>query len=105
KSFLQWTTQHWLPAPRYVLLVGDASYDPRNYLGKGNADFIPTNYVVTTYTESPSDDSLADFDGDSVPEMAVGRLPVRTAAEAATVVGKIVGYEQGATKNPRDVLL
>jgi len=30
----------------------------------------------------------------ALPDMAVGRLPVRTAQEAATVVSKIVEYEQ-----------
>ena len=32
------------------------------------------------------------FDGDGVPEMAVGRLPVRTLAEANLVVSKIVNF-------------
>jgi hypothetical protein len=40
-----------------------------------------------------------------VPEMAVGRLPLRTAAEAHDVVGKIVGYDQAAAPAARDALL
>jgi hypothetical protein len=86
-----------------VLLVGDASNDPRNLLGKGSVDFIPTTFVDTQYLESPSDDSLADFNADGIPEMAVGRLPVRTLQDATTVVGKLVRYDQ-ATR-PRSVLL
>jgi len=34
-----------------------------------------------------------DFDDDGLPEMALGRLPVESAEEAATVVSKIIAYE------------
>jgi hypothetical protein len=60
-------------------------------------------FVDTQYLESPSDDALADFNGDGIPEMAVGRLPVSTAQEAATVVDKLVRYDQSI--RPRSVLL
>ena len=103
QSFLAWTRAHWQKAPRYVLLVGDASNDPRNFSGQGSFDFVPTRFVDTQYLEAPSDDSLADFNGDGIPEMAVGRLPVRTAQEAGAVVAKLVRYDQ-ATR-PRSVLL
>ena len=104
-DFLAWTRTHWQHAPRYVLLVGDASFDPRNFFHFGSFDFVPTKLVDTQYMEAPSDDSLADFNGDGVPEMAVGRLPVRTADQATAVVNKIVGYEARPVKSPRDLLL
>ena len=53
-----------------------------------------TKLLDTFYLETASDDSFVDFNGDGLPEIAVGRLPVRTAQEADTVVSKIVGYEQ-----------
>jgi hypothetical protein len=105
RTFLRWAKEQWKPAPRYVLVVGDASYDPRNYQRFGSFDFVPTRLVDATYTEAPSDDALADFDDDGAPEMAVGRLPVRTPLEAATVVGKIIGYERRPVRTPRDILL
>ena len=43
--------------------------------------------------ETASDDWFVDANVDGVPEFAIGRLPVRTAAQAATVVGKITGYD------------
>ena len=34
RSFLAYAYQSWArPSPRYVLLLGDASYDPRNFVG------------------------------------------------------------------------
>jgi subtilisin family serine protease len=96
RDFLARTRTQWQMAPRFVLLVGDAGVDPRNYLGLGEADFVPTKLVETTMLETASDDWFADLNGDDLPEIAVGRLPVRTAAEAAAAVAKIVAYEQAA---------
>ncbi|HKQ08696.1 MAG TPA: C25 family cysteine peptidase [Blastocatellia bacterium] len=46
--------------------------------------------------EAASDDWLADFDGDGVAELAVGRLPVRSPEEAAMIVAKLIGYDKAA---------
>jgi hypothetical protein len=45
-----------------------------------------------------------DFDADGLPDMAIGRIPVRTAEEAAGVVSKLIGYEQ-SRERMQDVLL
>jgi hypothetical protein len=105
KDFLSLAKTKWSKPPRFVLLVGDASYDPRNYLGYGDLDFIPTKLVGTAYLETASDDWFVDFNGDGLPEMAVGRLPVHTAEEAALVISKMVSYGRGAGGQVRDVLL
>ena len=70
--------------------MGDASLDPRNYLGFGRFDFVPTKLIDTMYLETASDDWFVDFNNDGLPEMAVGRLPVRTLEEANIVISKIV---------------
>ncbi len=80
----------------YLLLAGDGSYDPRNYLGFGNLDLVPAKSIDTAVAETASDDWFADFDGDGVSEMAVGRLPARTATEASAMVTKILGYARGS---------
>jgi hypothetical protein len=99
KDFLASAKANWRRPPRFVLLVGDASYDPRNYLGLGNFDLVPTKLVDTAYFETASDDWFVDFDNDGLPEMAIGRVPVQKAEEAGIIVSKIVGYEKiGATR-------
>ena len=35
RGFLQYAVQSWSVAPRYLLLLGSATYDPRDYLGLG----------------------------------------------------------------------
>jgi hypothetical protein len=51
------------------------------------------------YMETASDDWFVDLNGDGLPEIAIGRLPVQTVEEAAIVVAKIVGYEKSGKKN------
>lgn len=93
RDFLQLATQDWLKAPRWVLLVGDASFDPKNYLGLGDYDLVPTKFVATTYLKTSSDDWFADFDSDGLPSLALGRLPARTPDEASLMVSKILARE------------
>ncbi len=98
RDFLAYAHAHWQrPAPGYVLLVGDASHDYRDYLGTGVPNYVPTYEVrVQSSILTASDAFFACVDGaDHVPEMAVGRLPVSSADEAAAVVRKILAYEDG----------
>ena len=48
RSFLARVKSAWQPVPRFVLLAGDASYDPRNYLGSGSPDLVPTWLAETS---------------------------------------------------------
>jgi hypothetical protein len=92
KDFLGYARRNWKTAPDYVLLAGDASFDAKNYLGSN--DLVPTRLIDTQFMETASDDWLADFDGDGLAEIGVGRLPIRSALEAATVVAKVVAYDR-----------
>jgi Peptidase family C25 len=94
KDFLAWSNTHWTRAPKYALLFGDSSWDPRNFMGQGYNDYVPTKQLDTAELETASDDWLADFNGDGIPEIALGRLPARTAADASTMVSKILNYDQ-----------
>jgi hypothetical protein len=106
KTFLNTAQAQWQLKPHFVLLMGDATYDPRNYLGVGNFDFVPTYLVGTQLLETASDDWFADFSGQGIPQMAIGRLPVRTPQDAAALVGKIVNYDRsGAAGWKQQVLL
>ncbi|MCK7531525.1 MAG: C25 family cysteine peptidase [Marinilabiliales bacterium] len=72
------------PPPVYLLIIGDVNRVP--YYGTGN---ITDLY----YGEF-------DGDGDFIPEMFIGRLPVADTAEVRSVVNKIIQYEKfGFEKN------
>lgn len=90
---------------KYVLLMGSGSYDPKNRISN-NYRFIPT------YQSAQSLDPLSSFtsddffglldDSDDVNagnvlqtvDVAVGRIPARSAAEANRMVTKIIAYHQ-----------
>ena len=94
KDFLARAKAAWPRAPRFVLLVGDSSLDPKNYTGHGELDFVPTKLIDTAYLETASDDWFVDFDRDGLPDLAVGRLPARMSAEATAMISKIVAYPE-----------
>jgi uncharacterized repeat protein (TIGR01451 family) len=100
RQFLQTATKNWKKPPTYLLLNGRASLDPRNYLGLGNLDLVPTSIVPTASLMTASDDWFSDFNGSGMPTIATGRLPVGTVEEATTVIGKIVAYEGQSTNGP-----
>ncbi len=96
RDFLLFTQRHWSRHPQSILLVGDASLDPRNYLGFGDFDFVPTRLIDTAAFKTASDDWFTDFAQTGFATIPTGRLPVRTPQDAALVVSKIVNYERGA---------
>ena len=93
KDFLLYARNNWRTPPRFVLLVGDGSYDPRNYLGFGEIDLVATKLIDTQFMETASDEWFVDSNDDGTGELAIGRLPVRTPAEASKVISKIVAYD------------
>lgn len=95
KDFLSFAFHHWRrPAPRYVLLLGDATYDFKDYLGTGVRNQVPPYLVKTSYLWTASDAAYASVNGDDLlPDVAIGRLPAANEAEARVMVAKIVAYE------------
>ncbi|HKM82250.1 MAG TPA: C25 family cysteine peptidase [Candidatus Acidoferrum sp.] len=97
RSFLQEAASLWQRKPQSILLVGDASFDPRDYLGLGDFDFVPTRIIETAAFKTASDDWFTDFAQNGFATLPAGRLPVRTPADADLVVSKIIGYESGSS--------
>src|SRR5205085_499207 len=81
RAFMQ-RSASWTTAPHYAILLGDSSFDPRNYLGLGSVDYVPTKLIPTLYLKTASDDWFSD-------SLALGRIPVRTIDEAKAVVNKL----------------
>jgi hypothetical protein len=98
KDYMRHARATWIRMPRFMLLVGDATTDPRDYAGFGNADFVPTKLVPLdgVALETASDDWFVDVDDDGLPDVAIGRLPVRTLEQARDIVEKTIEYEAGA---------
>lgn len=89
----------WTLPPAYVLLLGDATWDPRNFLGGGAGDLVPTQLVDLVFDESGSDEALADFDGNGLADVAIGRIPVRNDADASRLLQKTKNQELPALQS------
>lgn len=90
--------------PAYGLLIGDATYDYRNRLGGSRAPGVPA--YETGYGLDPDgtqdrsalavDAAYADFEGEGAsPDMALGRVTVRSGAELRQFLDKVRLYEDG----------
>ncbi len=84
------------PIPAYVLLFGDGNFDYKNNSGAGGSNWVPPFENGDLCTE----DWFVRLDGDYAADLMIGRLPVRSAAEADIMVGKILDYVQDPLLGP-----
>ncbi len=96
-------TERWSTPPRFVLIAGAATYDPRGLARPARSSTRSRLLVIQTrYIETASDDALVTFDCDAGPALAIGRLPMSSAADMDAAVAKIVGRRLAM---PEDTLL
>jgi hypothetical protein len=102
RAFLRYAATSWATPPVAVTLVGDGTSDPLNYTGRNNTNFIPPYLAMVDpwLGETACEPCYARLDGpdptlDPLPDLLIGRLPVKSAAELSAVVAKIVAYETG----------
>jgi hypothetical protein len=102
KDFILHATQHWTPVSvRYILLVGDGSWDPKGLL-KSPPSIFPVPIVYTSHWGATSSDNwYVDFDGnDNLPDIAIGRWPVTDAADLEEVIEKNMQYDTVTESDP-----
>ena len=77
-----------------VLLVGSDTYDYLDYFKQGTVSHLPSFYAQTDglVRWAPSDGLVADVDGDGLQDVALGRFPVRTAADLKNMVDRTLQY-------------
>ncbi|MGH1542561.1 MAG: SdrD B-like domain-containing protein, partial [Arenicella sp.] len=73
-----------------VLLVGGDMYDYRQFQNQQARSFIPSIYASTdgVVNFAPVDAKYVDIDDDNVPDLSIGRLPVRNVAELSILLTK-----------------
>lgn len=94
--------------PRYLLLMGDASYDYKDRINN-NTNFVPTFEAkesfefLDTYSNDDffgfldDNEEIERYDIVNALDIGVGRIPAKTATEAENVVTKIIHYKSPAT--------
>lgn len=98
KDFLEYAYANWIPKPVYVVLIGDASVDPKNNSGSSNPDFVPVYYQDTLVLgDTPIDNWYAKINGnDDYPDIILGRIPARFDNDLSVVINKVQAYEQSS---------
>jgi hypothetical protein len=107
REFLEYAYHFWRePRVRYVLLLGDGTYDFKDYLGTGVKNQVPPLMVKTQYLWTVSDPTLGMVNGgDRLPDLAVGRLPAATSEELRAMVSKILDFETRTLSRSGPVVL
>jgi hypothetical protein len=110
KRYLRYALNNW--GARFVLLAGDGSEDPQNFLRDSGPDVIPIHRLPGPVGVPPDGREIVPSDGWYVwclngcppdpgggqpqpilPELFLGRLPATTAQELTDMVAKLVAYE------------
>jgi hypothetical protein len=110
RNFLRYAYATWPVRPKGVVLIGDASYDVRDYSGNGFTTILPPfladvdryNGEAGKLGEAACEACFALLDGDDpltddVPELIYGRIPVQTSAQLTAYVAKVIAYETATT--------
>lgn len=100
KAFVAFANSSWeAPAPKYVILVGDGTFDPKNQLGHGSFPSVPIHLSRGHYLDYANDNWFVTLgDTPDVPTLAVGRIPGRSVAAIGTYVAKVLAYESDAAR-------
>jgi len=95
RAFLSYAWHSWQrPSPRYVLLLGDATDDPRHFVSTSWVSPLPALWAKTSYLWTVSDPALGAVNGeDALPDLAIGRLPATTVEQAEALVSKLLAWE------------
>jgi len=98
QKFMRYAMENWVPPPKFLLLVGDASYDPRGYQTPPEANQLPTFLIQTEYGgETASDVGFVQLNDDPWPDLAIGRMPARSVEQVSELVAKTLKYEASMT--------
>jgi len=99
KQSLENVYNAWLPAPTYVLIMGDVEFIPACYDAKHSATYYNTWLPDRGYIAS--DLGYFNIEGNGfLPDMIYGRMSVDTPEQAEIVVNKTLQYEQSPPYNP-----
>lgn len=100
RNFMRYLANTWPQAPESLILVGDGTIDPLNYLGRNNPNIIPPLPADSDpwLGEVACDTCFVQLDGanpldDPMPDLQIGRLPAKTSTEVSNLINKINAYE------------
>jgi hypothetical protein len=90
--------------PKYVLLVGDYSYEKMDYLS--SIQFLPSVWIADqAIGETVSDFPIMDINADNQADFIIGRIPAQSPQELENWIDKVIVTETVWTSNSERELL
>ncbi|MCK4512161.1 hypothetical protein KAW64_10500, partial [bacterium] len=101
KNYFDYAFREWGRTPQFVMLVGDATTDPKGAESPSQPDFIPTvlGHGSSSYPQMTASDQWFVSSDEApfyFPRMFIGRLSVGGSTELDNLVSKILSYENYA---------
>jgi hypothetical protein len=111
RDFIKYAYENWQVKPEYFMFMGKGTYDYKNIEGFGD-NFIPaweteeSLKLIFGRDSYCTDDFFARVDGEDLkPDLAFGRLTVKSLIEANDYIDKIIHYEKNSERgNWRNLL-
>ena len=111
KRFINFSKSSWRTPPRYLLILGDGTYDPKDFnvadldvrdrsaLEKGT---LPAPLVTGRFLDFSTDNFFVTSESSARPLLAVGRLPTNDPELIRRYVEKVRKYESGEA-SPKNI--
>ena len=99
KNFLRYAFANWDVIPSYAVLIGDGHWDLRGYREDPSGPVYMPPYLAWVdpwQGEVDSANQIANLvggEGDPLPDLAIGRIPVESVPELDNVIDKIIAFE------------
>jgi hypothetical protein len=106
REYLRYAWKNYRPPkPRYVLLVGDATFDYRHLVLKDDRNLLPIHWLMSSTWRGggyPSDHWYALLDDKAATvSVALGRIPANAPGQVLGVLEKIKACERAAQRRPK----
>ncbi len=98
RAYIASAMQQKSQRPRYVVLAGTGTLDYRGIQQAPGP--VPPMMVKTDHGLFASDSKIADANGNGIPDLAIGRIPVSTNAELLAYVDKLRNHTASADDDP-----
>lgn len=104
KDFINTALNNWEKAPKFLLILGDSTFDPQDYnvsalaasersvLERGT---LPAPLIPGRFIDFSSDNYFVSSETSQMPRLSVGRLPTNDPDKIKIYVDKIQAYEDG----------
>lgn len=108
RNFMRYLYNNSSTKPKYLMLMGDGSYDYRN-LTANNTNFVPTFQSEESYNPLSSftsddffgmlDDNIEIYSSTATVDIGIGRFPAKSVTEVATFIEKVKNYVNSNSQN------